>query len=78
MVTTHSPFFVNELRPAELWVLYRDGMGFTQARRASEMQGVNEMMEAGARLGHLWMENFFEVGDPLIRAGQPKAHPAWR
>jgi predicted ATPase len=24
MVTTHSPFFVNGLRPPEVWVLYRD------------------------------------------------------
>ncbi|MHC4789683.1 MAG: AAA family ATPase, partial [Planctomycetota bacterium] len=34
MVTTHSPFFVNGLRPEELWVLYRDDRGFTQAKQA--------------------------------------------
>jgi predicted ATPase len=39
MVTTHSPFFVNGLKPAELWVLFRDKKGYTQARRAADMPG---------------------------------------
>jgi predicted ATPase len=72
MVTTHSPFFVSGLRQDELWILYRDDRGFTQARRASEMSGVNEMMETGGKLGQLWMEGFFEVGDPLENAGGPQ------
>jgi predicted ATPase len=68
MVTTHSPFFVNGLRPEELWVLYRDEEGYTQARRASEMKGIKEFMEEGALLGHLWVEGYFEVGDPLTES----------
>jgi predicted ATPase len=72
MVTTHSPFFVNGLRPDEVWVLYRDEKGYTQARRAADMRGVLELMEAGGKLGHLWMEGFFEVGDPLTASGGPK------
>jgi predicted ATPase len=73
MVTTHSPFFVNGLRPHELWVLYRDTKGYTQARRAEDMKGIAEFMKAGGKLGHLWMEGFFEVGDPLTESGGPKA-----
>jgi len=69
MVTTHSPYFVNRLRANELWVLYRDESGYTQAKRASDMQGINEFMEEGALLGNLWLEGHFEVGDPLINAG---------
>lgn len=69
MVTTHSPFFVNGLRPEELWVLYRDEKGYTQARRSDKMQGVLNFMAAGAQLGHLWMEGHFDVGDPLVAAG---------
>jgi len=65
MVTTHSPFFVNGLKPKELWVLFRDKDGYTQARRAADMRGVKDFMEEGALLGHLWMEGHFEVGDPL-------------
>jgi predicted ATPase len=72
MVTTHSPFFVNGLRPEEVWVLYRDEKGYTHGRRPEDMQGVPEMMAAGAQLGHLWAEGFFEVGDPLVAAGGPK------
>ena len=72
MVTTHSPFFVNGLRAEELWVLYRDERGFTQARRADRMQGVKEFMRHGAQLGHLWIEGHFEVGDPLVAGGGPR------
>ncbi len=71
MVTTHSPFFVNGLEPKELWVLYRDQNGYTNARRAAEMRSVPELMEEGASLGHLWMEGHFEVGDPLTASGGP-------
>lgn len=73
MVTTHSPFFVNGLRSEELWVLYRDQSGYTQARRAADMRGIREFMNQGALLGHLWMEGNFEIGDPLTAAGSPKA-----
>ncbi|RJP25124.1 MAG: ATPase [Candidatus Omnitrophota bacterium] len=72
LVTTHSPYFVNGLRPKELWVLYRDEKGFTQSRRAIDMQGIKEFMDTGAKLGYLWMENYFEVGDPLTNEGGPK------
>ncbi|MFH1090344.1 MAG: AAA family ATPase, partial [Pseudomonadota bacterium] len=73
MVTTHSPFFVNGLKPEELWVLYRDEKGYTQAVRAADMKGVKEFVEQGAQLGHLWVEGHFKVGDPLVSAGGPKA-----
>lgn len=72
LVTTHSPFFVSGLRSEELWVLYRGEDGFTQARRARDMRGIPEFMDAGALLGDLWMEGYFEVGDPLISAGGPR------
>ena len=71
MVTSHSPFFVNGLRPNETWILYRDEKGFTQAKRASEIQGVNEFMDQGALLGQLWSEGYFGVGDPLTLSGSP-------
>ncbi len=75
MITTHSPFFVNGLKPKELWVLYRDEEGHTQAKRSYEMEGINEFMNEGAQLGHLWVEGYFEVGDPLTAAGGPKRVP---
>lgn len=72
VVTTHSPFFVNGLRPEELWVLYRDELGFTQARRASDMLGIEAFIAAGALLGQLWTEGYFEVGDPMTNNGGPR------
>ena len=72
MITTHSPRFVNEFTAEEVWVLYRNEQGWTVCKRASEMLGINEFMEAGAKLGQLWMEGFFEFGDPLTNAGGPK------
>ncbi len=72
MVTTHSPFFVNGLRPEELWVFYRDKKGYTQARKASNMEGIKDFINNGALLGQLWMEGHFEVGDPLTKSGGPK------
>ena len=72
MVTTHSPFFVDGLKPEELWVLYRDETGYTQARRAADMKGIPEFVSEGASLGQLWMEGYFEVGDPLTASGGPK------
>lgn len=65
MVTTHSPFFVDGLKAEELWILYRDQDGFTQAKRAADIKGVKEFMDNGALLGSLWMEDFFDVGNPL-------------
>ncbi len=72
MVTTHSPFFIDGLKPEELWVLYRDEKGYTQAKRTNEMPRIKEFMEAGAVLGDLWMEDFFEVGNPLKNQGAPR------
>lgn len=73
MVTTHSPFFVNGVRPEELRVLYRDEKGYAQAIHASEIPGIVEMVEEGALLGYLWMEGFLGVGDPLTAGGRPVA-----
>jgi predicted ATPase len=67
-VSTHSPFFVNSLRPKELWALERDGKGYTQAIRVSDMPKVNEFVEEGAQLGALWMEGHLSAGDPLRNA----------
>lgn len=65
MVTTHSPFFVDGLKAEELWILYRDKNGFTEAKRAKDIKGVEEFMNHGALLGSLWIENFFGIGDPF-------------
>jgi predicted ATPase len=72
VVTTHSPFFLNSLRPEEVRVLYRDERGFTQAVRVSDIQGIPEFVQAGASLGYLWLEGRLGMGDPLVNAGAPQ------
>jgi predicted ATPase len=71
LVTTHSPFFLNALRPQEVRVLWRDEQGYTQTRRTSDLPGVLEFVHEGALLGHLWMEGQLGVGDPLVNQGAP-------
>jgi predicted ATPase len=64
VVTTHSPFFINALVPAQVWALRRNDFGYTEAIRASAMAGVAEQMGQGAKLGQLWLEGYFEAGNP--------------
>ena len=75
LVTTHSPFFLDELRPKEVRVLWRDDTGYTQTQIVSACRGVNEFVEQGARLGDLWMEGHFGAGDPLVNQGSPIRRP---
>lgn len=71
LVTTHSPFFLNGVRPEEIRILYRDEKGFTRARRAADVEGIKQFVEEGALMGQLWSEGFFRLGDPLVNAGEP-------
>ena len=71
LVTTHSPFFLDALRPHEVRVLWRDESGYTQCHALDQNPKVNAFMDAGAQLGDLWMEGHFGVGDPLTGGGMP-------
>ncbi|MFZ2403943.1 MAG: AAA family ATPase [Methylobacter sp.] len=72
LVTTHSPFFLNAMKPDEVRVLYRDEDGFTQTSRASDIEGITDFVAEGAAMGHLWLEGRFGLGDPLVNAGAPR------
>lgn len=78
VVTTHSPSFLDAVRPDEVWVLYRDGKGHTRATRTSDIPGVVAFVEAGASLGHLWIEGHFGMGDPLVNSGAPRGEARGR
>lgn len=73
LITSHSPFLLNAMRAEEVRILYRDEEGFTQAVKASEIEGIPELLQAGGSLGYLWMEGHFGLGNPLINFGAPKA-----
>lgn len=71
LVTTHSPLFLDALRPEEVRVLWRDKQGYTQTQRAADLPGVREFVRYGTFLGHLWMDGHLGVGDPLVNQGAP-------
>jgi predicted ATPase len=72
LITSHSPFLLNAMRPEEVRVLYRDEQGFTKAVRVSDIRGIKEFVQEGASLGYLWMEGHFGMGDPLVNFGAPR------
>ncbi|MCP8687152.1 AAA family ATPase [Marinobacterium sedimentorum] len=72
LITSHSPFLLNAMRPEEVRVLYRDEQGFTQAVRVSDIRGIKAFVQEGASLGYLWMEGHFGLGDPLVNLGAPR------
>ena len=69
LASTHSPFFLNAMKPEQVHVLWRDQKGHTRTWRVADLDGVSDFMENGALLGDLWMECAFNVGDPLTRHG---------
>jgi predicted ATPase len=75
LITTHSPHYANSLMPQELWVLYRDAQGFTQARNAATLPHMLDLVAAGGQLGDLWLEGYLGVGDPLRLASAPLFTP---
>ena len=68
IVTTHSPFFIDPLRPEEVRVLYRGRDGYTRARRVSDIPGIQAFLDQGAKLGELWMEGHFDDDPFLVEA----------
>ena len=65
LVTTHSPEFVEAIKPSELWIVHRATDGFTRVARANAQPGVAQLLAEGANLGQLWREGYLGVGDPL-------------
>jgi predicted ATPase len=64
VVTTHSPFFIDALRPRQVWALSRDDFGYTKATSVAAIPGIAEHMAEGAKLGQLWTEGFIVAGNP--------------
>jgi len=54
LVTTHSPYFVDALKPEQVWFVEKGEDGFTKATRTADMRHVKELMNEGLPLGSLW------------------------
>lgn len=64
LVSSHSPYFVDAVRPEELWVMERDDSGYATVERSDRLQGIPEFIQEGASLGSLWFEEQFRRGNP--------------
>lgn len=59
-VTTHQPYFVDALRPEEVWILEKDEDGFSRIERASDNDVVRNLCAEGLPLGGLWYSDYLE------------------
>ena len=59
-VTTHQPYFVDALRPEEVWMLEKGEDGFSTIRRASDDAVVRAMVDEGLPLGGLWYSDYLD------------------
>jgi len=59
-ITTHSPYFVDALSPAQVWLMEKDENGKTQVRRTADIPIVKAMIEEDIPLGSLWYSNHFD------------------
>lgn len=85
LVTTHSPYFVDGLRPDQVFVIEKGVDGYSAIRPASVELGVPELYEEGIPLGSLWFSDHFgrlptEVASPVRadRVREPAAPPTRR
>lgn len=60
-ITTHQPYFVDALRPEEVWVLEKGEDGFSRIRRTSDDALVKNMVEQGLPLGGLWYSDYLDA-----------------
>ena len=59
-VTTHQPYFVDALKPEEIWVLEKATDGFATISRASDDKVVQALVKEGLPLGGLWYSDYLD------------------
>lgn len=59
-MTTHQPYLVDVLEPAEVWILEKGSDGYSVIRRASDDVIVENMVKEGLPLGGLWYSDYLE------------------
>ena len=63
LVTTHSPYLLDALKPEQVRVLSREKHGFTTTQMASEIPFVEDYLAEGGVLGDSWLQGMFEKLD---------------
>lgn len=59
-VTTHQPYFVDALKPDEVWILEKVEGGYSNIRRANADPLVVNLVEEGLPLGSLWYSDYLD------------------
>lgn len=59
-VTTHQPYFVNALKPEEVWILEKKEDGFSTIRRVCNNSLVRNLVKEGLPLGGLWYSDYLD------------------
>jgi predicted ATPase len=60
LVTTHSPYFVDALRPDQVWRMRKDPEGHATVARTSDLPQIRELTDEGLPLGSLWYSNHLD------------------
>lgn len=60
-VTTHQPYFVDALEPAEVWIIEKGPDGLSTIQRASHYEIVLNMVAEGLPLGGLWYSDYLDA-----------------
>jgi predicted ATPase len=60
-VTTHQPYFVDALKPEEVWILEKGKDGFSKISRASDNKLVKNLVAEGLPLGGLWYSDYIDA-----------------
>ena len=60
-VTTHQPYFIDAVKPEEVWILEKDTDGFSKVSRASNNSTVRNMVLEGLPLGGLWYSDYLDA-----------------
>lgn len=61
-ITTHQPYFVDALTPAETWILEKQENGFATIAHASDNATIVAMVNEGIPLGSLWYSDYMDDG----------------
>ncbi len=60
-ITTHQPYLVDALKPAEVWILEKGSEGYSAIRRASDDPLVKNLVDEGLPLGGLWYSDYLDA-----------------
>jgi predicted ATPase len=59
-ITTHQPYFINAMKPEEVWILEKRDDGFSTISRVSDNELIRDLVAEELPLGTLWYSDYFD------------------